>query len=382
MKTNTGKLRATFFGMAISVATFSGAMANNGAILNSDPIDINGYVSEEQNVSDAELENVKSELRKQKTAIVVNKQKKKKYGELSRSTEKLADVTEDMIEERKESQVTIDKFNKKIDCLMAEGQKEGCEEFVRGPKEDTISVQQAAPVAPQVIEAPIQAPSNVMKFGSTIKVLPYSGLTTLMSDNESLEAGLVGGIKIESNANGRVSVGVGFNYTSLATTDFGGSNYMNSGYVDYYESYYGGREIEYSNMNFDIYSKFFMLDNDKFRPYVGAGIGYNRTTMAYADNNQASSSYNGQYYGYSFGKEEVTTSNVNIELMIGSEVKFTDSIGANLELNYSRSLGGNLSAEKGVNPYLAPDQQRLEDLSDELGESNIVSLFAGMLIEF
>jgi hypothetical protein len=382
MKTNRGKLAATFLGMAMTVATFSGAMANNGAVLNSDPININGYVTEEENVSDAELENVKSELRKQKTAIVVNKQKKKKYGELSRSTEKLADVTEDMIEERKESQVTIDKFNKKIDCLMAEGQKEGCEEYVKAPKEDILNVQQAAPIAPQVVEAPIQVPTTGDKFGSTIKVLPYSGLTTLMSDNESLEAGLVGGIKIETNANDRFSIGIGFNYTSLSTQDYGGSNYMNSGYVDYYNSYYGGREMEYKNMNFDIYSKFFIIKNDRFRPFVGAGIGYNRTTMAYADNNQASSSYGGQYYGYNFGSEEVITSNVNIELMIGSEIKFTESIGANIELNYSRSLGGNLSSEKGVNPYLAPDQQRLEDLSEELGESNIVSLFAGMLIEF
>lgn len=382
MKTNKSKLAAAFMGMAMTVATFSGAMANNGAMLNSDPIDINGYVTEEENVSDAELENVKSELRKQKTAIIVNKEKKKKYGELSRSTEKLADVTEDMIEERKESQTTIDKFNKKIDCLMAEGMKDGCEEYVKAPKEDQISVQQAAPVAPQVVEAPIKVESTNEKFGSTIKVLPYSGLTTLMSDTENLEAGLVGGLKVETNATDRVSVGIGFNYTSLSTQDYGGTNYMNNNYVDYYNGYYGGREIEYKNMNFDIYSKFYLLKNERFRPYVGAGLGYNRTTMAYADNNQASSSYDGTYYGYNFGSEEVVTSNVNIELMIGSEIKFTETIGANLELNYSRSLGGNISSEKGINPYLAPDQQRLEDLSSELGEANIVSLFAGLLVEF
>jgi hypothetical protein len=80
------------------MATFSGAMANDEQYLNSDPININGYVQDDAPVSDAELETVKHELQKQKTAIIVNKQKKKKYNELSRSTEKLADVTEDMIE--------------------------------------------------------------------------------------------------------------------------------------------------------------------------------------------------------------------------------------------------------------------------------------------
>ncbi len=382
MKTNKRKLVNAFLGLAMTMATFSGAMANNGAVLNSDPIDINGYVTEEEAVSDAELENVKGELRKQKTAIIVNKEKKKKYGELSRSTEKLADVTEDMIEERKESQVTIDKFNKKIDCLMAEGFKEGCEEFVKRPIEDKVSVQQAAPVAPQVVETKVEAPKTDEAFGSTIKVMPYSGLTTLSSDNETLEAGLVGGVRVETNVNNRFSVGMGFKYTSLTTEDFGGTNYINQGYVDYYNSYYGGREIDYKNMNFDLYTKFYIIKNDRFRPYVGAGMGYNRTTMEYTNNNSASSSYNGNNYGYSFGSEEVVTSNVNVELMVGSEVKFSDSIGANLELNYSRSLGGNISSENGINPYLAPDQQRLEDLSTELGEANIISLFAGLLVEF
>ena len=374
MKTTKSMLMATL----LASMSFSVAMANDQGVLNSDPININGYVTQEPTATDAELENVKGELRKQKSAIIINKEKKKKYGELSRSTEKLADVTEEMIEERKESQNTIDRFNKKIDCLMAEGFKEGCEEFVKKPVEDKVIVTQAAPV----VAAPVEAPTTGDNFGEKIKVMPYTGLTTFASDNETLEAGLVGGIRVETNVNRRFSIGMGFKYTSMTTEDFGGDNYFQGGYYDYYNTYYGGREIEYKSMNFNLYSKFYMVKNERFRPYIGGGIGYNRTTMEYSDNSSASSSYNGQYYGYNFGNEEVITSNLNIELLLGSEIKFTDGIGANLELAYARGLGGNISSENGRSSFYAPDQQRLEDLSAELSEANIISIFAGLLIEF
>ncbi len=380
MKAKNRKRFNAFLAVSFSVASFTGAMANEEKYLNSDPININGYVQEQVAPTDAELETVKNELQKQKNAIVINKEKKKKYGELSESTEKLADVTEDMIEERKESQNTIDKFNKKIDCLMAEGQKPGCEEFV---KQDKVAMKQAAP---QVVEATVQAPSTGDNFGESIKVLPYSGLTTFFSKNEQLEAGLVGGIKLETNATNRFSVGIGFKYTNLTTQDYAGvgglGSYMNPGYLGYYNTYYGGRDIEYSNMNFDIYSKFFFLKNNRFRPYVGAGLGYNRTSLEYANNNSANPYHANVNYGYSFGNEEVNTSSINAELMLGSEVKFTDSIGAVVELNYTRAFGGNISSDRRNYTYYAPDQLRLEDLSAELNEANVVSLFASMLIEF
>ena len=131
--------------LALALCSFTGAMANEDAILNSDPIDINGYVQQAPPATDQELERVKGELQRQKNAIIINKAKKKKYNELSRTTEKLADETEEMIEERRESQETIDKFNKKIDCLMNNNAGAECAEFVKGGS-DTVKDSQAAPV--------------------------------------------------------------------------------------------------------------------------------------------------------------------------------------------------------------------------------------------
>ena len=182
---------------------------------------------------------------------------------------------------------------------------------------------------------------------------------------------------------------MGFSYTTMTTQDFG-SGYFDPGFYNYYDSFYNGRTIEYSNMNFNLYSKFFILKNERFRPYIGAGIGYNRSKLSYANNDSASSSYGGYgygaynsgYYGYNFGNEEVVSSSVNVELMAGSEISITQMIGVNLELSYMRGLGSNLSTENGLNAYNAPDQQRLQDLSDELSSSNIVSLYAGLLVYF
>lgn len=385
MKTTKCKLTRALLVTAVSMATFTGAFANGGQQYNSnDPIQINGYMQDEPAPTDHELESVRNELKKQENTIIINKEKSRNYKKLSKSTEKLADATEEMIEERKESQETIDKYNKKIECLMATGYVPGCEEYNKKmvKEQDQVKMVQAAPK----VEATVEAPNSGDNFGETIKVLPYSGLTTFITDNEQLEAGLVGGIKVETNVSSRFSVGMGFNYTTFKTQDFANSGcdlapYQGFDGCGYYDSFYdGGREIEYTNMNFDIYSKFFFVKNNRFRPYIGAGLGYNRTTLEYSNNNALPYDYNG--YDYRFGKEEVSTSNINLELMLGSEINFTETIGANLELNYIRGLGNNLSSQTGIDPYLAPDQQRLEELSDELAEANILSMFASILIKF
>jgi len=392
MKTKKSKLINAFLLLAISTATFTGAMANDERYLDSDPININGYVAEEIAPTDGELENVKQELKKTKAAIVINKEKKKSYNNLSKSTEKLGEEVVEMIEERQEYTKVAAENKKKIDCLMSEGEKEGCEKYVKSKKEDVVSTVQAAPapvVAPVVETKVVEASDD--SFGSTIKVLPYIGLSTIMTEYENLEAGVSAGLKVESNVNSRLSVGVGFAYSSLTTTDFGGDQYIQDpNYRNAYDSYYGGREIEYKNMNLGLYSKFYLLKNERFRPYVGAGLGYNRTTLKYKNNNSAGSSasygygynYNGFYNNATFGNEEVTTSNFNAELMVGSEIIFTKTIGMNIEFNYQRALGGNISTKNGLDVYNAPDQQRLEDLSSQIGDANIVSLFAGLLVQF
>ena len=381
MKTKNFKIAGVVLSLTMSLASFSGAMANDEQYLNSDPIDINGYVKPEIEATDQELETIKGDVRQAKTINHMNKKKTKGYKDLVKETEKLSETSEEMIAERQEAQKEVAKYKLKVDCMMGRASGSECDPYV---KKDTVKTAQAAPAAATVVAqaAPVSSGDN---FGELIKVLPYTGLTTFISDNERLEANIAAGIKVESNINNRFSVGIGFAYTSLKTNDFAG--------FGSYNLYNPGREIDYANMNFNLYSKFFIVKNKRFRPYVGAGLGYNRTTVKYTSgstyNPYGGSSYGGYGLGYggygvnpNFGNEEVITSSINAELMVGSEVIFTDMIGMILEFNYMRGLGDNLSSQNRINALNAPDQQRLQDFSAELSSSNVMSLFAGMLIQF
>jgi opacity protein-like surface antigen len=350
-----------FLSLSVISSTFVGAIAND-AVLNSDPIDINGYVSE-PNATDHELEKVRSELRNQKSAIKINKEKSKTYNKLGRSTEKLAEVTEEMIEERKESQSTIAKYNKKIECLMEENPGKDCDEYVKR-KQDTVSVGQAAP---QIVHE-VQTPS---KMGDVIKLLPYAGVATFQSDNESLESGISAGLKVESDLTDRISMGLGLNYMSMTTTDFGGV----TGSVV-------GRDVDYSNLNFDMYGKFFIVKTERFRPYVGAGLAYNRTSAEFSSGNNTNNNYYGQ--SYQSGEQEVTANIMSAKIIGGSEILFTENVGMNLELQYSKGLGSSFGGESNSdnNAFGNTFQSRLEDLSEEINTAHTISVSAGVLILF
>ena len=366
--------------MLMTVSSFNAAIANDESYINSEPIDINGYVKEPVATTDQELEKVNRELEVQKQTIQLNKQKSKKYKELGKTTEKLADVTEEMIEERKDSQAEIEKYNKKISCLMGEISGEECDEFTGNKKVqvDQVQVAQAAPVIQEEVKTEANSDKN------NIKVMPYVGLTTFNGEVESLEAEVSMGLRVESDLNQRFSIGMGLNYTTLNTTDFGSNNnYMNGGFYNVYANFYNGREINYKNLQFDIYSKFFITKGERFRPYVGGGVAYNRSTIEYNDNRNLNPySYGYNAYNYQFGNEEVISSSMSVQLQGGTEIIFTDTIGVNLELQYRKGLGSELNTQNGLNAFMAPDQQRLQDLNSEINQADVLSVFAGMLVLF
>lgn len=344
--------------------------------LDSDPIDVNGYISEERRATDQELEQINSELSKQRNAIGLNKEKSKKYKNLSRSTEKLSDATENLIEERKESQKIIDQYNKKIDCLMKKQRNDpACDKYI---KHDEVSSRHAAPVKS------VSGYNDNYSLAGDIKLLPYMGFANISSTNEDLEAGMNVGLRVEANLSSRFSVGMGLNYMSLKSTDFGGSRnnqYRNGFDYGQYNSYYqGGREVEYTNISLDAYGKFFFSKETRFRPYMGAGFSYNRGDMSYLDDNRNSVDYNvgGIQYIDQFGNENLRNSHFKMMLSGGSEVLFTRNFGMNVELQYSRGFGSGF--DSGSNN--GPDQRRLEDLGNELVEANIFGIYAGMLVFF
>ena len=387
----------TTLNKALTLAVLSslsfGAVAQDDSVLNSAPIDVDGYLHEKQ-VTDGELEAIRNEHNKQKTSTVLNKEKSKEYDKLAGQTEKLLESQDAYIDSKIESQKTIKEFNRKsaenekrLKCLLEESKSPDCAKWVKNRKqdevvEDQVEVAQAAPVAqpvPQVVVAPVPAPSEpTWRPFEEIKLMPYVGATSYSGDAEKLETEFAGGLNLESNIDERFSMGVGMNYSQFTTNDFGSGNSYNQPY--YGTGYYGmygsqGRDISFNNIGFNVYTKLFITRGERFRPYLGAGLGYNRLSLEYRDNAAYSFGSN------NFGKEELTSSYATASFKAGSDIMITRRVGLNMEFQYTRGFGGG-NKDNGVNPYNAPDQRRLQELADDIISSNALSIFGGVLVIF
>jgi hypothetical protein len=295
----------------------------------------------------------------------------------------LLESQEQYVEGRVESQQAINEYNKKkaendkkLECLLNESTSPDCAKWVKKKPEvvqDVVTTAQAAPA--QVIEATAPVTNAPLKPFEEIKLLPYAGVTNFQGEAEKLETEFAGGIRLESNVNDRFSMGVGINFGQFSTQDFA-NVYGNQAYGFGYNNMYGNaREINYSNIGVDLYGKFFITRGERFRPYIGVGLGYNRMSLEYADNSEFAQ------FGNNFGNEKHTSSYATGTLTAGTEVLITRSVGLNVEFQYSRGFGGS-EGDSGVNPFNAPDQRRLQELGDDIIQSNALSIFAGVLVVF
>ena len=353
------------------------AFANDEAILKSDPINIEGYVKEQPRVTDSELEYISNELTKQKNEIHLNKAKTKKYKKLQRTTEKLADETETYLEEKAESQKVIDEYNKKIKCLLEKKNTKECRKYSKkNIVQDSVNTQAAAN---QKTEAKVETKARPMGIAE-IKVIPYTGMTMINANDGQLESGLTAGLQAEANIGSKFAFGVGFNYMNLENTDF---CVLGNECFGVWNNYYSpvnnqiGRDQEYSRYNFEAYGKFFPLSHDRFRPYIGAGLTYARSGLKYTSNNQ-NAYYNTSYLN---ANEEVEMTTFGASLALGTEIRFTQMFGLNLELKYAKAMNVNVNNRNPFSQFV-PGQQRLSNLADDIENADNVSIFAGMLVTF
>jgi hypothetical protein len=372
--------------LALSLSFASAYAQYEERVLNSDPINVDGYLAEDRPVTDQELEQIRGELRNQKTGTKLNKEKAKDLGKLTNQTEKLLDSQDEYIDSKIESSVAIKEFNKKheenqkkLRCIMEESDADECEPYKsrygsnRKKSEilQPIKLTQAAPL----LSTEVAAAENNNPF-EKIKLIPYIGGTSYSGKVESLEAEISTGLRLESNINERFSVGLGINYSQLKTNDFANNlPYMSQSYMGFYGRQ--GREIQYSSMGIDLYGKFFITNGERLRPYIGAGLGYNRSSMNYGENNNFIHPNHG-----TFGNENYRNSFAVGTLMAGSEVMITQKVGMILEAAYSTGLGSSLSSQSAQNPFSSPDQRRLQQLGDEIINANALSIFAGMVVLF
>jgi hypothetical protein len=369
--------------LAIGVAF---AQESGEQVLNSPPINIDGYLKDQPPVTDQELESLKSTVNKYKADNELYKEKSKVLNKVTSEAEKIGENAEEKInaqvEAKKAENRAMEKIKKaeaKLKCIMDGQSREDCSQMNTEEKtqvEQNLNTQQAAPVVSTSEVAPVSTGNPFEK----IKLLPYAGATNYNGKIEQLETELSAGLRLESNITTRFSMGVGFNFNQLKTNDFANNlGYMNT--PIYRNAFGSSREIQYRSMGIDFYGKFFITNSERFRPYLGAGLGYNRANMKYNDNNSATDP---NYFGnaYSYGSEDFISSFVNGHLMVGSEIMITKGFGLNIEGAYSTGLGNSLSSKASQNGGTSPDQVRLSDLGNDIINANAFSIFLGALVQF
>ncbi len=367
--------------LALSLSFASVYAQSENQVLNSDnPINVDGYLEEQQSVTDGELESLKGTVKKYKNENTLYREKTKVLNKVTQEAEKIGENAEEKIhaqvEAKKAENKAMEKIKKaevKLKCLMDGASSEECSQLV-----DEVNLQQAAPSVEAPVAESVTEVEEVPKGGAfeEIKLLPFAGGTNYNGKVENLEAEISAGMRLESNITERLSMGVGFNYSQLRTRDFANNrNYMTPTYFGFYGL--RGREIQFNTMGVDLYGKFFITKGERFRPYFGAGVGYNRGTLKYTQNNQFSS----PSYGY-FGSEEFRANYISGSASVGSEIMITKNVGINLEGAYATGLGQSFSSQNDQNPFSSPDQRRLGDLADEIISAHAFSIYAGVLVTF
>jgi hypothetical protein len=254
--------------------------------------------------------------------------------------------------------------------------------------EDKVQVAQAAPIAPQpVVAAPPVIETKIVEIPAPVKVQKDSkiiaslGATAIKGDTIDFESKFNVTVTAENHVLPNLSVGVGLGYSTLDITDTANSfinngtqNYYNNGYNNYFGN--NGRAITYDRFNVETNGKFFLTVESKVKPFVGAALGYSRSSMKYTD-----SGNNYAYNNVNFGNEGLSSGYLSAAAKLGAEVNFSENIGLNLDLSYTKALSSGISSTAATS-NTNPDQVRLANITKAMEQSDITAVQVGLVVRF
>lgn len=252
--------------------------------------------------------------------------------------------------------------------------------------EDKVQVAQAAPVAPQPVAAPapvietkiVEIEKPIIKEEKKSKVIPYLGASSIKGNGIDFTSKLNVGASLETQVLSQVSVGLGVGYTTMDITDTSTSQFT-GGYAyqpTYFNAFGLGRKMSYDKIIVDANGKFFLTIESKIKPFVGAGVSYNRSNLKYDDNG------NGYYNnGVNFGNEGFSSTSMAAAAKLGAQVDFTETVALNVDLSYSKTLSSGISSN--ANTTIAnPDQVRLQNVTKAIENADITAIQAGLVVKF
>ena len=241
---------------------------------------------------------------------------------------------------------------------------------------DTVSNKQAAT---QKVEAPAPEP----KAQKANKIVPTFGILNVKGTEVDFESKLNMGLSFETMVSSNFAAGFGLNYATMEIIDYNNAQFSNNYYYgnfnNSYNSFYGnnGREMSYDRLQMEVTGKYYFTVENKIRPFLSAGLSYNRSGLEYNDDGQGYS-----YQGTQFGGEGYSSSYISATAMFGSEVVLSENFGAQLDFRYNKGLTGGFNSKSNTNGFQNPDQKRLEDIGQAIEEADFFSINAGIVFMF
>jgi outer membrane protein W len=246
-------------------------------------------------------------------------------------------------------------------------------------KEDKVQVGQAAPVVAAnaaSLETSISGEKLDSSSSKSNKIIPFFGVTSIKGTNIDFESKVNAGATIETMILSRLSVGLGVGYTTVDITDVS-NNFVNTAYGPLYNSYFSsGRKISFDKTTLEANSKFFISTETLIKPFVGASISYNRSSLKYDDNGNG---YN--YNGITYGGEGFSTTAIGGSAKLGAELSFNENVGLNLDVSYSKNISSGISTTNNAN-VSNTDQLRLQNVAKAMEDSDITAIQAGVVVKF
>ena len=244
---------------------------------------------------------------------------------------------------------------------------------------DSVETIQAAP---QRVVAPM--PEVEVEEEKQFKITPYVGGKLYDAKGiESFSTDIDTGIRFDAMVTDYVSIGLSFNYTSLKFND-------DQDAVKYYfDEYSDGVDFKYKNLQFGVNSKFYFTKS-RFRPYVGLGAAYNRSTLSIDETVRSNYSYTyyNNYYGYSNYNNleendlEVSGGNFTGTAAVGAEFLINDSIGVNVEGSFTRAFNSAYNASSTYSTSGERVENYIESFGERFDDANIAALNIGLLVRF
>jgi opacity protein-like surface antigen len=253
--------------------------------------------------------------------------------------------------------------------------------------EDKVQVVQAAPViapapvAPAPVIQPVIVETKIVekeevKIEKNSKVIPYLGAQSIKGkDNLDLETKLNIGVNLETKLDSNLTAGLGLGYTTLSATDTANAYSTTTSICT--TSNCGARNISYSKLTVEANGKYFLTIDSKLKPFVGLGLGFNRTSMKYDD-------VTGYTYNNStaLGNEGYSSNYFSAAAKLGLEADLNDTVGLNLDLSYSKALTSGIASNSEVSSSSNPDQGRLENVTKSMEDADVTAVQAGLVIKF